>query len=107
MGTTRPRDLNDHKTLQADPSEDTAPLKSVRHSRLTATGGSRLFDPGMAIQILCWFNDESNPESDVGSDPEADAGSGTVVVALLANDKAAIGHVFYECVVRQGGPDDH
>lgn len=43
---------------------------------------SHPFDPQMAVRIICWFDEQSK----------------SVVVALFAADKAAMGDVFYDSV---------
>lgn len=69
------------RQLSAPPGEDTATLKRVRQSkRYQAWRLSHPFDEQMALRIICWFDDD------------------TVVVALFANDKAAMGDVFYDNV---------
>jgi hypothetical protein len=52
---------------------------------------SHPYREGIAIRLICWFP----------------AGSGTVVVALFAGDKARIGDVFYNSVgIRADGVID-
>ena len=76
-------ELNYIKSLTSEPTEDTATLKRVRQSRKHVVWRlSHPFDAQMAVRIICWFDDRSK----------------TVVVALFAADKAAMGDVFYDSV---------
>lgn len=76
-------ELNYIQSLDTEPGEDTATLKRVRQSRKYQLWRvSHPFDPTMAVRIICWFDGESE----------------SVVVALFANDKAAMGDVFYDSV---------
>ena len=69
--------------LTEPPTTESVQLKRVRQSRqhqLWRT--SHPFHRGIAIRLICWFP------------PDADS----VVVAVLAGDKARIGDVFYDSV---------
>jgi hypothetical protein len=69
--------------LKEAPTEDTASLRRVRQSkRYTVWRTSHPFEPGVAVRLICWFPPDSE----------------TVVVALFAGEKAAIGDVFYNSV---------
>lgn len=71
------------KTLDEEPEDDTATLKRVRQSRQHPVWRlSHPFDLQMAVRIICWFDERSK----------------SVVVALFAADKAAMGDVFYDSV---------
>lgn len=68
--------------LTAPPSADTPTLKRVRQSRKHQVWRvSHPFRPGRAVRLIVWFPDSER-----------------VVVALFANDKAAMGDVFYDSV---------
>lgn len=76
-------ELNYLKALDEEPAEDTATLKRVRQSkRYPLWRLSHPFEEGMAVRIICWFDDLAD----------------TVVVVLFAADKAPIGDVFYDSV---------
>ncbi len=49
---------------------------------------SHAFHPTLAVRLICWFP----------------AGTGTVVVALFAADKAKLGDVFYDGVAARADP---
>lgn len=67
------------RNLPGPPTEDTATLKRVRQCRRYPVWRlAHPFEPGIAIQILCWFPNEA-----------------TVVVALVGGDKGPIGDVWY------------
>lgn len=76
-------ELNYIKALTGEPTDDTATLKRVRQSgKHRVWRLSHPFDAPMAVRIICWFDDRSE----------------TVVLALFAADKAAMGDVFYDSV---------
>lgn len=76
-------ELNYVKALKSEPDEDTARLKRVRQSgRYPVWRLSHAFDPLVAVRIIVWFDEENE----------------TVVVTLFANDKVAMGDVFYDSV---------
>ncbi|MGH3087177.1 MAG: hypothetical protein ACRDSJ_07655 [Rubrobacteraceae bacterium] len=76
-------ELNYLKALDAKPNEDTATLKRVRQSgKHQVWRVSHPYDPRTAVRLICWFDEDSD----------------TVVVALFANDKVAMGDVFYNSV---------
>jgi len=75
--------LADLAALEVPPTEDTPGLKRVRQSRrYQVWRTAHPYDPGVAVRVICWFP----PNSD------------TVVVTLLAADKARMGDVFYSSV---------
>ena len=75
--------LNYIKALPSPPTADTATLKWVRQSKQHKVWRiSHPYDPVVAVRVICWFDDDSD----------------TVVVVLFANDKAAMGDVFYDSV---------
>lgn len=80
--------------LREPPTRDTetATLRWIRQSkRYPLWRVSHPYREGIAIRLICWFP----------------PGSGTVVVALFAGDKARIGDVFYNSVgIRADGVID-
>lgn len=63
--------------------EETATLRWVRQSRRYPLWRvSHAYDVRAAVRLICWFP----------------PGTGTVVVALFAADKAKLGDVFYDAV---------
>ena len=75
--------LNQLRTLDQAPTEDTPDLKRVRQSRIHQVWRTaHPFDPEIAFRLICWFPPNSS----------------TVVVALFAADKARMGDVFYNSV---------
>jgi hypothetical protein len=73
------------KDLPGPPTslDETASLKEVRQSRKhVLLRWSHPYEPGVAVRLICWFP----------------PGARTVVVALLAADKAVIGDLFYDSV---------
>lgn len=68
--------------LTGPPVEDTKTLMRVRQSRRYPVWRvSHPYDPNHAVRTIAWFPDSEH-----------------VVVALFANDKAAMGDVFYDSV---------
>jgi hypothetical protein len=75
--------LNQLRTLEQAPAEDTPDLKQVRQSKTYPVWRTaHPFDPDIAFRLICWFPPRS----------------ATVVVALFAADKARMGDVFYNSV---------
>jgi hypothetical protein len=79
------RNLTDPPTLETE----TATLRQVRQSRRYELWRvSHAYHPQVAVRLICWFP----------------PGSGTVVVALFATDKARMGDVFYDGVSARADP---
>lgn len=75
--------LTQLRELKSAPTEETASLKRVRQSkRYQVWRTSHPYEAGIAVRLICWFP----------------SGSDSVVVALFAGEKAAIGDVFYSSV---------
>lgn len=71
------------RDLTAEPTEDTATLKSVRQSgKYRVWRLSHAYDPNIAVRTICWFDPDQK----------------TIVVVLFAGDKANMGDVFYDSV---------
>jgi hypothetical protein len=67
--------------LDGEPDEETATLrKVVQRRRFVVWRVSHPFEPGMAVRTIVWFD------------------SDRAVIALLANNKAQMGDVFYDSV---------
>lgn len=85
------RALDQLRNLEEPPGRDseTATLRWVRQSRRYALWRvSHAYDPAVAVRLICWFP----------------PGTGTVVVALFAADKARLGDVFYNSVAARADP---
>jgi hypothetical protein len=79
------RNLTDPPTIETE----TATLRQVRQSRRYELWRvSHAYHPQVAVRLICWFP----------------PGSGTVVVALFATDKARMGDVFYDGVAARADP---
>lgn len=75
--------LADLAALPGPPTVETPGLKRVRQSgRYPVWRTAHPFDEAVAVRVICWFP----------------PGSGRVVVALFASDKARMGDVFYNSV---------
>ena len=75
--------LSDLGDLPGPPTTETPSLKRVRQSgRYPVWRTAHPFEAGVAVRVICWFP----------------PGTDTVVVALLAADKARMGDVFYNSV---------
>jgi hypothetical protein len=79
------RNLTDPPAIETE----TATLRQVRQSRRYELWRvSHAYHPQVAVRLICWFP----------------PGSGTVVVALFATDKAKMGDVFYDGVAARADP---
>lgn len=85
------RALDQLRNLTDPPTRDSemATLRWVRQSRRYPLWRvSHAYDPRVAVRLICWFP----------------PGTGTVVVALFAADKARLGDVFYDGVAARADP---
>jgi hypothetical protein len=85
------RALDQLRNLKETPDREseTATLRWVRQSRRYPLWRvSHGYDPAVAVRLICWFP----------------PGTGTVVVALFAADKARLGDVFYNGVAARADP---
>ena len=85
------RALDQLRNLREPPGRDAelATLRWVRQSRRYQLWRvSHAYHPQVAVRLICWFP----------------PGTGTVVVALFAADKARLGDVFYDSVAARADP---